>query len=69
MTAIKYVAALYDGDELYDLDEDPYELNNLIDNPTYLKIKRELRQRIIQHIQETNDRRAYLLAYALEQGF
>lgn len=65
----KYVAALYDGDELYDLDEDPYELNNLIDNPTYLKIKRELRQRIIQHIQETNDRRAYLLAYALEQGF
>lgn len=65
----KYVAAMYDGDELYDLQEDPYELHNLIDDPAYHKTVNDLRRRIIQHITKTDDRRGYLLAYSLEQGF
>ena len=36
----KYVAALYDGDELYDLDHDPYEMHNLIDSASHKAIKR-----------------------------
>jgi len=65
----KYVAALYDGDELYDLAEDPYELHNLIDDPEYQEAKADLRQRIIQHVHRRRDSRAARLAYALEQGF
>ena len=67
--SFKYVAALYDGDELYDLGEDPYEIRNLIEVPEYQKVKDDLRQRIVQHIEETNDQRASRLAYSLEQGF
>lgn len=65
----KYVAALYDGDELYDLTEDPYELHNLIDVPEYREVKVDLRQRIIAHIERTNDTWASRLAYSLKQGF
>ena len=65
----KYVAALYDGDELYDLAADPYELHNLVDVPEYRDVKADLRQRIITHIEGTHDRRASRLAYALRLGF
>ena len=34
----KYIFTPSDIDELYDLNNDPYELNNLIDNPKYTKI-------------------------------
>jgi arylsulfatase A-like enzyme len=65
----KYVAALYDWDEMYDLAEDPYELNNLVDIPEYQEVKTNLRQRIVAHIERTNDKRASRLAYSLKQGF
>lgn len=65
----KYVAALYDGDELYDLREDPYEINNLVDNPEYREEKADLRQRLIDHINRTGDVRAWHLAYSLRAGF
>lgn len=65
----KYVAALYDGDELYDLAEDPYELHNLTDRTEYQEIKSDLRQRIIAHIERARDIRASRLAYSLKQGF
>ena len=65
----KYVAALYDGDELYDLTEDPYELNNLVDIPEYQEVKTNLGQRIVAHIERTGDKRASRLAYSLKQGF
>lgn len=65
----KYAAALYDGDELYDLTKDPYELHNLVDVPEYREVKADLRQRIIAHIERTDDKRASRLAYSLKQGF
>jgi arylsulfatase A-like enzyme len=65
----KYVAALYDGDELYDLAADPYELHNLVDVPENKEVKADLRQRIIAHVDRTNDKRALRLAYALRLGF
>jgi len=54
----KYVAALYDGDELYDLVDDPYEMKNLVDDPEHRDVKDGLRQRIIAHIECADDKRA-----------
>jgi len=65
----KYVAALYDDDEMYDLVEDPFEMRNLIDSPDHRDMRQNLRQRIITHIDQTQDPRAGRLAYALHQGF
>ncbi|MCL4377696.1 MAG: sulfatase-like hydrolase/transferase [Actinobacteria bacterium] len=65
----KYVAALYDADELYDLKEDPYEMKNLINSSHYKAVKEELRMRLIRHIEQNNDHRADYLADALKNGF
>ena len=46
----KYVAALMDGDELYDLLEDPYEINNLINSSEHEGLLRELRARMVEHM-------------------
>jgi arylsulfatase A-like enzyme len=61
----KYVAALYDKDELYDLQEDPFERRNLVDEPQHASLARDLRQRLIEHIDRTEDRLARLLRYSL----
>ena len=56
----KYVAALYDGDEMYDLEADPYEMNNLVDDPGVTDIRAEMRGRIrtfFQSIPESRPRR------------
>ena len=42
----KYVAALFDGDELYDLEADPYEMQNLSNDPDTADIRAEMRGRI-----------------------
>jgi arylsulfatase A-like enzyme len=62
----KYVAALYDMDELYDLQADPYEMANLIDAPGYDQVRADLRGRLIEHIERTDDRAARLLLYSLK---
>lgn len=41
--------------DLYDLDADPYELNNVKDHPDYAAIKQQLYDRLIAWIAETND--------------
>ncbi|SDP79866.1 sulfatase-like hydrolase/transferase [Desulforhopalus singaporensis] len=64
----KYVAALYEGDELYDLEADPFETKNLIDSADHKIVKAQLRERIIEHIEKTDDVQGAKIAYALKQG-
>lgn len=42
-------------EELYDLKEDPYELVNLIDEPNYRKIKKELSDKLLKWMKDTDD--------------
>jgi arylsulfatase A-like enzyme len=65
----KYVAALFDGHELYDLEKDPFELKNLVGDPAYRAVAADLRQRIIRHIERTRDHEGARLAFALKKGF
>lgn len=67
----KYVFSLHDMNELYDLEADPFELNNLVDAPQYVDLRAELEQRLIQHFQnssERNQRLRQLFLLALENG-
>ena len=41
--------------ELYDLEKDPYEMNNIYDNPDYAGIQEELHARLKELQQETGD--------------
>ena len=43
-------ADLYADDFFYDLKKDPYELNNLIDDPAYTQVKQELRKKLLKWI-------------------
>ncbi|MFW5811877.1 MAG: sulfatase-like hydrolase/transferase [Alkalispirochaetaceae bacterium] len=51
----KYVFTPYDSDELYNLNEDPQELRNLIGRPEEAATLRELRRRLIARTRESND--------------
>ena len=48
-------ADLYADDFLYDLEKDPYELTNLIQDPAYTKIKLDLRNRLLAWIKEAEN--------------
>ena len=65
----KYVAVLFDGDELYDLAEDPFELVNLIDSPAHADVRAELRGLIVQHLAEHPSHEGRMLAHALKLGW
>lgn len=41
--------------ELYDLEKDPHELNNLIDNAEYADVKRDLIYRLMDEMRELDD--------------
>ena len=65
----KYVAALFDGDELYDLEDDPYETRNLIASAEHEDVRSDLRKRLVEHIDSIGDRiAARRLRYALTRG-
>lgn len=55
MGNIKYTWNLTDTDELYDLASDPYELTNLIHEPAYADILRNMRHRLLAELQTEDD--------------
>ena len=53
---------------LYDLEKDPYELNNLAGDPAYQTILVELRQKLQQQLKSMHDLSFFPEPYFLEQG-
>jgi arylsulfatase A-like enzyme len=51
----KYVRRLYESDELYDLESDPGELHNRIDDPALGGVLAELKERMLTFFLETGD--------------
>jgi len=51
----KYVFNASSFDELYDLEQDPYELENRIDDPASARAAEEGRRRMLTHILEHGD--------------
>lgn len=46
---------LCDIDELYDLEQDPHEMKNLILNPAYKEVRNELHDVLLQHMNDSRD--------------
>lgn len=55
MGNLKYTKRLYEKDELYDLDRDPDETINFIDDPEYATKLIELKMRMLEWYQATTD--------------
>ena len=55
----KYVWNGFDYDELYNLDEDPYEMNNLAADPRYTQQVRDLMKQAWEVVRDTNDHSLY----------
>ena len=51
----KYVRRLYEQDELYDLRNDPHELNNRIDDPSRANVLAQMKERLLTFYLETGD--------------
>ena len=63
----KYVFSLHDMNELYDMEADPYEMNNLALDPAYADVRRDMRQRLLRHFENSSERdqrlkRTFMLA-------
>ncbi|MFQ5805885.1 MAG: sulfatase-like hydrolase/transferase [Phycisphaerae bacterium] len=56
----KYTATSGQMHELYDLQSDPYELTNLIDDPTYQDVRVDMQHRLAEWQQQTRDSRFVL---------
>lgn len=52
---IKYVLRLYEEDELYDLNNDPMELHNLIHEDAYHQVASDMRYCLLKRLFETSD--------------
>lgn len=50
---LKYIQyhGIWDIEELYDVDSDPLEIQNLIDDPEYYEERQELREALYQHLE------------------
>ncbi len=51
----KLVVHLLDTDEFYDLQKDPYEVNNLINSEEYKDIRNEFHDKLLNKMNETRD--------------
>nr|WP_320022329.1 sulfatase [uncultured Draconibacterium sp.] len=54
------------AEELYDLNNDPYEMNNIASNPKYADIKKELRDKLYQWMDQQGDKGQQTEMEALE---
>ena len=54
-TDFKYVRRLYEIDELYDLNKDPEEIFNIIDDPLYFNVLSNMKEQILTWYMETCD--------------
>ena len=55
MGRYKYVKRLYEQDEFYDLEKDPMELNNRIEEPEYQQQVQAMAARLLEFYMETGD--------------
>ena len=55
MAATNYAINLMDIDELYDLEQDPHELINLIDDPAYAEIRDRLHDWLLADMDRIQD--------------
>ncbi|MGK0552047.1 sulfatase-like hydrolase/transferase [Enterococcus faecalis] len=55
MDKYKYVLRLYEQDELYDLEKDPMELQNLAVQANYQTLVQQMKNRVTQFYMETTD--------------
>ena len=53
----RYKLALHmnDQDELYDIQKEPWNQNNLIDDPAYAQVRNQLHDRILDWMNRTRD--------------
>ncbi len=69
MDGWKYTACWGDDDELYDLESDPFELTNLLDDPTTFERQVRMRAQIIAHLEtRRTERSAWKPAEFWEDG-
>jgi arylsulfatase A-like enzyme len=52
---LKYVFNAFDYDELYDLEKDPFEMQNLVNDPSYQDLKTEMCKKMWQIVCDTDD--------------
>lgn len=43
---------MYADDFLYDMDRDPHQMNNVVADPAYAQVKAELRERLLDWIEQ-----------------
>ena len=48
---------VYADDFLYDMEKDPYQLNNVVDNPDYADVKADIRKRLLDWIEKAEGKR------------
>ena len=63
--AWKFVFNGFDFDELYNLDDDPYEMNNLAENPEYQDQLKAMTAQMWRTVRDTNDRTLYNSHYPI----
>ncbi|EKV56825.1 sulfatase-like hydrolase/transferase [Brachyspira hampsonii] len=51
----KLVINLLDSDEFYDLEKDPYEVNNLINDENYKEVRNKLHDKLLDNMNRTRD--------------